>query len=62
MQGVQGVDLKELSLGKECYPFETYKLSRFALPQDQVKTWEEFVEASIGMKDLDLKELELEVI
>ncbi len=34
VQGISGVDLKEVKLDESCYPYETFKLSRFAITQE----------------------------
>ena len=66
LQGVQGCDLYELKLTPDCFPFETYKLSRFAFTQEGLEQLAIMMKACTELNDIDVKtlieEMDLETI
>ena len=66
MQGVQGVDLKEIKPGKESFPYETYKLSRFGITLDNLAMLTELAIVCSGLDAVGvsklLEESELEIL
>jgi len=66
LQGVMACDLKEITLTPECYPFETFKLSRFAFTQEALIALSELAQACSELNKSDInkaiKELDLETV
>lgn len=59
-QGVQGVDLKEISL-MGCEPYETFKLDRFAIHKDDIDKFIELCKNCTDMNDVDIQKVIEEV-
>jgi hypothetical protein len=57
MQGVQGVELKELKLTEDNYPYEVYKLSRFAIHKDDAVKFKEMMKNWVDMSEVDINGL-----
>jgi hypothetical protein len=62
MQGVQGVELQEIRLTKENYPYESYKLQRFGVRPEDLEELIELIKASNDLNDVDINIKELEEI
>lgn len=54
-ENIQGVQLAEISLDETCTPFETFKLSRFAI---NIEDFEKFLELAKECSDMDISNLE----
>jgi len=65
-QGIQGCSLYEKPLGEHCSPYESFKLSRFAIDIKDLESLIELIKNCTELNDLDIKELlkssELEII
>lgn len=62
-QGIQGVELNELRLTEDCYPFNSYALKRFAIRKEDMGAFMELLAVCSGKKlNLDeiLTEIEIE--
>ena len=57
MQFISGCELKELILTRSCYPYESYKLSRFGFTQESLKQLIELMNACSELNEIDIKEL-----
>ncbi len=57
MQGVQGVDLAEVKLTPDCFPYETYKLSRFAITMENYKKLLELAKSCTELNVVDIDKL-----
>ena len=51
---IQGVDLAEIELDETCKPYETYKLSRFAIPAKELHKLFEMIKNISETKNLDI--------
>jgi len=60
MQGVQGVELQEIRLTKENYPYEFYKLSRFGIRAEDLEELKALIEASNDLDGIEINIEELE--
>lgn len=56
-QGIQGCALKEVRLGKESAPYETYRLSRFAVTKDNLDKLMQMMKDCSELNDFDITEL-----
>lgn len=65
-QGIQGCSLYEKPLGKHCFPYESFKLSRFAIDIKDLESLIELIKNCTELNNLNIKELlklsELEII
>lgn len=65
-QGIQGVDLAEVKLTPECYPYVTYKLSRFGVTLENLEKLRQLAKDCTELNEIDinklLEESELEVL
>ena len=65
-QGIQGCYLREVSLGYDCLPYETYRLSRFAVTQDNLLKLIQMMKDCSDLNYFDINELikqsELEIV
>lgn len=65
-QKVQGCSLYEKPLGKHCFPYESFKLSRFAIDIKDLESLIELIKNCTELNNLNIKELlklsELEII
>ena len=65
-QGIQGCSLKEVRLGKESAPFETYRLSRFGVTEENLEKLIQMVRDCSELNDFDIhnliEESKLEII
>ena len=59
-QGIQGVELNELRLTEDCYPFNSYALKRFAIRKEDMDAFMELLAVCSGKK-LNLDEILTEV-
>lgn len=57
VQLVQGIDIAEMELGPEEYPYGTYKLSRFAVHKDDLEKLKQMVEDCNNLNDVDINKL-----
>jgi len=60
MQFISGCELKEKRLTKYCYPFESYKLSRFGFTHEALKQLIELMKACSELNEIDIKEMILQ--
>jgi len=64
--GIQGVSLYEIFLDESCSPYETFKLSRFAININDLNKLIELIKNCTELNDLDITKLieesELEII
>lgn len=56
-QGIQGCSLYEKPLGEDCYPYESFKLSRFGISIDDLEKFIEFMKLCTELNDVDIKTL-----
>ena len=56
-QAIQGVDLHEVKLTPECYPYETYRLSRFAINLEQLNKFIQMMKDCTELNDVQIDEL-----
>lgn len=56
-QSLQGVDLHEIKLDESCYPYETYKLSRFAIKPEDLERLIEMIKNCSELNNFEIKEL-----
>ena len=56
-QGVQGVDLLEIALDDNCYPFETYQLRRFGFTQKEMEQLRELAMLCNELDEVDVDAL-----
>jgi hypothetical protein len=65
-QGIQGCSLYEKPLGEDCYPYETFKLSRFGISMNDLQELIELIKNCTELNNLDIelliKESQLELI
>lgn len=63
-QKVQGVELKEICMGREAAPFETYRITRFGFTQENLKLLFQMMKDCSELNDVDINKLleEVEVI
>jgi len=52
---IQGVQLAEISLDETCFPYETFKLSRFAI---NAEDFEEFLQLAKDCSEVNIENLE----
>lgn len=55
-QGIQGVELHEIKL-INCQPYETYRLSRFNIPEESIEAFRQLLKDCTKMNDIDVEEL-----
>lgn len=55
--GIQGVTLYEKPLGEECYPYETFRITRFAFTKEGIESLIELMKLCSELDDVDIKEL-----
>jgi hypothetical protein len=64
-QGIQGVYLKEVNL-KHCEPYDTYRLNRFAIREEDLPKLIELMKACTELNEINIKQLieesQLEII
>ena len=56
-QGIQGCSLYEKPLGEDCAPYESFKLSRFAISADDLEKLIELIKNCTELNDIDIKTL-----
>lgn len=56
-QEIQGCSLKEVRLGKESVPYETYRLSRFAVTKENLEKLYQMMRDCSELNDFDIIEL-----
>src|SRR6478672_5968841 len=56
-QGIQGVTLYEKPLDESCKPYETFKLSRFAIHAEDLEAFIELCKACTELDEVDIKHL-----
>lgn len=56
-QGIQGCSLYEKPLGENCAPYESFKLSRFAISADDLEKLIELIKNCTELNDIDIKTL-----
>ncbi len=56
-QEIQGVTLHEVRLTKECYPYASYRLSRFAMTRDSLMRLIQMIKDCTELNDFDISEL-----
>lgn len=56
-QGIQGVSLREIRLGKESAPYESFKMSRFAIQEKDVDLFMELMKSCSELDDIDIEEI-----
>lgn len=54
---IQGCELAEISLDETCLPYEYYRLSRFAIQEEDVDALKELIKLSAELDDVDVDEL-----
>lgn len=54
---IQGVDLAEISLDESCAPYQTFRLSRFAINIDDLPKLIELMKLCTELKDIDIEKL-----
>lgn len=55
--GLQGVELAELAIPTSSYPYEYYRLSRFAVPKDQIEALRTLMRTKTKMTEEEINEL-----
>lgn len=61
MQGIQGVDLAEIKPPESAYPYETYKLTRFAVTPAGFEKLIALIKDCNDLNDIDLSDLKEEL-
>lgn len=56
-QGIQGCTLYEKPLDETCKPYETFKLSRFAIHLEDLPAFIELCKMCTELNDVEIKEL-----
>lgn len=51
---VQGCELYELEIPKECYPYTNYRLSRFAIDPKDIEAFLELLKLSTELNDVNI--------
>lgn len=54
LQGIQGVELQEIRLTKDNYPYEVFKLDRFAVRKEDLEELIELIKTSNDLNDVDI--------
>jgi hypothetical protein len=60
-QQVQGVELKEVKLGPEASPYETYRITRFGFTQENFQLLIQMMKDCSKLNEVDIKKLLEEV-
>lgn len=55
--GIQGCTLYEKPLDESCKPYETFKLSRFAIHHDDLEAFIELCKMCTDLNDLEIEKL-----
>jgi hypothetical protein len=56
-QQIQGVELAEVELDDSCFPYVSFSLARFAIPQDQLELFIALLKDCTDLNDIDIKKL-----
>jgi hypothetical protein len=56
-QGLQGVQLSEIHLDESCFPYEAFKLSRFAINVKDIPNLIELIKNCSELNDVDIQKL-----
>jgi len=54
IQFIQGVELRELKLTEDCYPYESYKLSRFSFSEEGILNLVGLIKECSEMNEVDI--------
>ena len=54
LQGVQGVELQEIRLGKDTYPYEVFKLDRFGIRPEDIEELIELIKSSNDLNEVEI--------
>lgn len=55
--GLQGVELAEIEIPPSSFPYEYYRLSRFAVPKDQIEALRTLMKTKTKMSEEEIEEL-----
>ena len=65
-QKLQGCELAEIELTDDCFPYVSFSLARFAIPQDQLELFIALLKDCNDLNDVDIssliEELNLELV
>ena len=65
-QGIQGVELAEVQLTDESFPYISYSIKRFGIHKEDLEKFEELLKQCTELSDIDvttlIEELNLEVV
>jgi hypothetical protein len=56
-QGISGCELAEIELTDDCFPYVSFSLARFAIPQDQLELFIALLKECTDLNDIDIKKL-----
>lgn len=56
-QGIQGVSIYEKPLDESCAPYESFRLSRFSIPLDDINKFIELLKNCTDLNDIQIQEL-----
>jgi len=56
-QGIQGASLHEVRLGSESLPYESYRLSRFAIDQEDLTKLIQMIEDCSELNTIDIEKM-----
>ena len=56
-EGIQGIQLAEISLDDDCHPYSSYRMSRFAIHKDDIEEFKQLMKDCSGMDDVVIEEL-----
>ena len=57
MQGIQGVTIREITLDESCYPYTTFKLSRFGIRKDDLQEFIELAKLCTDLNEVTIEKL-----
>lgn len=55
--GIQGIQLAEISLDDDCHPFSSFRLNRFGIHQDDFEDFLQLIKDCNDMDDVVIEEL-----
>lgn len=65
-QKIQGVELAEIELTNECFPYQSFALNRFAIFKEDMKKFMQMIKDCTDLNDIEvsslIKEINLETV
>jgi hypothetical protein len=56
-QGISGCELAEIELTDDCFPYVSFSLARFAIPQDQLELFIALLKDCTNLNDIEIGHL-----